>query len=234
MTDANTIKLLLPELSLVVLAVWVYVGGVGAPGRRAWTLFAVVSLAIAAVALWRQYPVVDGTFQSGPLVVDSLAYTFRWVAIGVGLLFVLVASRGGGRELRGETIGTLLLITVALMLVASAGELVFLFLALELISIPTYVLLFLGRPDRGSAEATVKYFLLSILSSALFLYGLSFLYGMTGSTRLDEIARALAGASQGGAAAGPTGMGPLALVLVFAGLGFKITAVPLTFYAPDG
>ena len=115
------------------------------------------------------------------------------------------------------------------MLVCSAGDLVLLFLGLELISIPTYILIFLGRRDRASHEATTKYFFLSILSSALLLYGLSFFYGIAGSTDLETIRLRLSGLESGGLAS----LLPLGVLFIFAGLAFKIAAVPFHFYAPD-
>ena len=102
------------------------------------------------------------------------------------------------------------------------------FVGLELISIPTYVILFLGR-GRGVLESGTKYFFLSVLSSAVLLYGFSFLYGAAGSTDLVEIRQALVTA----AGAGRAWFASLALVLIFAGLGFRLTAVPFHFYAPD-
>ena len=78
-----------------------------------------------------------------------------------------------------------------LMIVATANELILLFVGLELVSIPTYVLLYVGRHDCRGQEAASKYFFLSILSSAVLLYGFSFLYGAGGSTRLEKIATAV-------------------------------------------
>ena len=121
-----------------------------------------------------------------------------------------------------------------LMLIAAGNELILLFVGLELVSIPTYVLLYVGRHDEKGQEAASKYFFLSILSSAVLLYGFSFLYGMAGSTRLTQIAQVLSGtaadAAQGNFS--PT-LAPLAMLLVFAGLAFRLTAVPFHFYAPD-
>jgi NADH-quinone oxidoreductase subunit N len=121
------------------------------------------------------------------------------------------------------------------MLTASANDLVMLFLGLELISIPTYMLLFVGRRDRDSAEAAAKYFFLSIASSAVLLYGLSFLYGLAGTTMLigqgevPGIRDAILTLGDDPRAA----LAPFALLLVLAGLGFKLAAVPFHFYAPD-
>ena len=113
------------------------------------------------------------------------------------------------------------------MLVASAANLVLLFVGLELISIPTYILLSLGRRDPASQEAAAKYFYLSVLSSAILLYGLSFLYGTTGTMQL------LPALPQPAAAMRVRLLGKVALVLVVAGLCFRVTAVPFHFYAPD-
>ena len=130
-----------------------------------------------------------------------------------------------------EYVGSLLLTIAGLMLVSLADELVLLFVALELISIPTYILLYLGRRDAASQEAAAKYFFLSVLASAILLYGFSFLYGTAGSTDLTAVRAALDGAkplSEGFAV-----FAKLAMALIFAGLCFKIAAVPFHFYAPD-
>ena len=92
-------------------------------------------------------------------------------------------------------------------------------------------MLYLGRQDSARQEAAAKYFFLSVLSSAVFLYGLSFLYGLAGSTDLTAVRNALAAATLSPASFGP--ISKLALALVFAGLCFRITAVPFQFYAPD-
>jgi NADH-quinone oxidoreductase subunit N len=136
-----------------------------------------------------------------------------------------------------EFYALLLFVLAGLMLVSAAADLVLFFLALELISVPTYVLLYLGRHDYTSQEAATKYFLLSVFSAAILLYGFAFLYGLTGTTRLEGINHVLSHAyasNQSGAPnSGGSALGIIALVLITAGLGFKITAVPFHFYAPD-
>jgi NADH-quinone oxidoreductase subunit N len=107
------------------------------------------------------------------------------------------------------------------------------------VSIPTYVLLYLPREDAPAQEAALKYFLLSVFSSALLLFGFSYLYGVAGTTNLPTIAEALVPARQAlkdareQASAPWAGVTLVALVMVVAGLGFRITAVPFHFYAPD-
>jgi NADH-quinone oxidoreductase subunit N len=120
-------------------------------------------------------------------------------------------------------------------LVAAADDLVSMFLALELVSIPTYLILYLPRRDRAPSkgwsggESAMKYFLLSIFSSALLLYGLSWIYGIAGSTNLAAIADQLSG----DAAEPGNRMVQVGFAFVLAGLSFRIAAVPFHFYAPD-
>ena len=229
--------ILLPEIVLVALATCVYVGGALRSDRIGFNVFALIGLCVVGWALYWQggwsgilAPEL-AHYERGPLTVDFFAYSVRWVAWLIGFLFVLAAWRAGPDELSTEYLGSLLLVIAGLMLVASATELVLLFLGLELISIPTYILLYLGRRDTASHEAATKYFFLSILSSALMLYGFSFLYGVTGSTSLSAIYESLAASDP--ISGGLVRLAPLAMVLITAGLGFKMAAVPFHFYAPD-
>jgi NADH-quinone oxidoreductase subunit N len=226
MTTA-TIHLLTPEIVLIVAAVAIYMGGVFSSERRAWSWIAGGALALAAVALWTQHGPAG---VSGPLNLDALAWFMRWLALAFGGLLVLSAARPLESNGTSEYVGSLLLTIAGLMLVAGADEMVLLFVGLELISIPTYLLLYLGRSDVPCQESTVKYFFLSVLSSAILLYGLSFLYGVAGATVLPDIRAALGDASQ---PAGFVSLSKLAMALILAGLCFKITAVPFHFYAPD-
>ncbi len=168
---------------------------------------------------------------SGPLIVDQFAQSARWFVLGVGLVFVMLLSRSASGNLTAELMGSLLLIMSGLMIVSLAGDLILLFLGLELVSIPTYVLLYLGPRDSQAQEAATKYFFLSLLSSALLLYGFSFLYGVTGSTRLLDIHHELGSEPEN--AEGLITLSRLAMVLIFAGLGFRLALVPFHFYAPD-
>src|SRR5262245_2979807 len=201
---------------------------------------AIVAYLAAAGALAVQGPPWDAAKAvfTGPVTMDPMSLGLRWLALVMGLMFTLIAARLAEPELASEFFGCVMLVAVGVMLAASANELVLLFLGLELISIPTYVLLFLGRRDRASGEATMKYFYLSILSSALLLYGFSFLYGI-GKTTLIAGTASHPGIREAFVALGQStanplaSLTPLALVLVVAGLGFKLAAAPLQFYAPD-
>jgi len=236
--DLETIKLLWPELILVLLASWIYIGGTIQQSRLWWTLFSLAGYLVAGYAvlsgearLWHGPEAGDAYIGSGPLAVDYLGYIVRLFAVGIGILFALVASSAARRELASELLATLMLLVAGLMLVARANDLVFLFVSLELVSIPTYVLLYIGRRDRATSEAAVKYFFLSILSSGILLYGMTMLYGIAGTTTISGADASIRAAMLGSSSL--VGLAPVALILIFAGLGFKITAVPFHFYAPD-
>jgi NADH-quinone oxidoreductase subunit N len=232
----NTIHVLFPELLVGLLAAAVYVVGAFVRNRGAFNVIALLGLATSAWLLFRQEMRLDVlgdglAVMSGPLTIDALAQVIRFGALGIGGLLVVAAWRAGPDELATEYLGSLLLAVCGLMLVGAANELILLFLAFELISIPTYILLYLGRSDAHSQEAATKYFLLSILSSALLLYGLALLYGASGSMQLDQMRQNLAASADAGA--GLLNLAPAALVLILAGLAFKMAAVPFHFYAPD-
>ncbi|MDA7978451.1 MAG: NADH-quinone oxidoreductase subunit N, partial [Pirellulales bacterium] len=224
----QTVLNLLPEMILMGAAVLIYLFGAFATGRRVWSVLATVSLATAAIALWQQPDAATGF--SGPLVRDGMTSQFRWLTLVLGFLFLLLTSRRTASELASEFVGSLLLLLSGMMVVVGAGDLLLMFLGLELVSIPTYILLYIGHRKRESQEATVKYFYLSIVSSAILLYGFSFVFGISGSTSLHSIHAALTSMPN---SAGLLPLGGLAMVLVFAGLAFKIAAVPFHFYAPD-
>lgn len=244
LVDTSTIAWLWPEITLILWASGLFLAGTfGTPRPHAWTWAALAGyLAAAAILLGYEYPAAQTMATSGPaafngpLVIDSLSWVLRLFSLAVGAGFTLLIAKVGHQRLRTEVLGAVMLISAGNMLLSRANELVLLFVALETVSIPTYILLFLGRGDRGSAESTVKYFFLSIFSSAMFLYGLSFVYGMAGTTLIGgpeggEMVTIRAALSAPGNAA--IALLPIAYVLLLAGLGFKIAAAPFHFYAPD-
>jgi NADH-quinone oxidoreductase subunit N len=239
--EARTIGLLGPEILLTAVATTLYVGGAFVRNREAWSLAALVAYVAAGIWLLTSASGLV-TQASGPVELNGMANCLRLLAIVLGLAFTLVASQQTDKLLATEYLGTLMLVVVGLMLVAGANELVLLFLGFELISIPTYVLLFLGRRDRATGEATMKYFFLSIFSSALLLFGLALLFGMAGTSTIHgsaaapgirEILLQNSASDATSVARHLLPLAPIALVLLLAGLGFKLTAAPFHFYAPD-
>jgi NADH-quinone oxidoreductase subunit N len=164
---------------------------------------------------------------------DSLSLFFKLVfllsaflAISVSIDFVAKF-----RAFKGEFFGLILFSTLGMMLLSSARELIFLYVSLELVTIPLYVLAAYLKPDRKSAEAGLKYMLLGAISSAILLYGISLIYGITGTTFLLGIkTRLMVDYLQ----IGPIGPGLfLSFIFFIAGFGFKLALVPFHMWAPD-
>jgi NADH-quinone oxidoreductase subunit N len=239
--DLSTVSLVWPEFMLILIATWMYLGGTFSRGRAMWTGLALVTYVVVATVLWRNerqltVEAAEGLVRvNGPLIVDYLGQASRYACLGIGVLLTLLAARAGGPQLATEVLGTIMMLVAGLMLVSRANELVFLFVSLELISIPTYVLLYLGRSDRANSEATVKYFFLSIFASSLLVYGMSFLYGVGQGTTLIVGTASEPGIQQAVAQlpAHQQSLFLIGLVSVLCGLGFKLAAVPFHFYAPD-
>ncbi|MGA2798095.1 MAG: NADH-quinone oxidoreductase subunit N, partial [Thermoguttaceae bacterium] len=226
MTTA-TLYFLLPEIVLIAAAVAIYIAGAFLQTQKAWGWLALAAIVFAMVCLGNQ----NGATGGGVLISDGFALYIRWLTLALGLPLVLMNFRPlacGGTQ---EAIGSLLLVIAGGMLVVSANDLILLFVALELISIPTYILLYLGPGDVGSQESAAKYFFLSVLASAILLYGFSFIYGTAGTMKLDGIRMAMTSLSD--MPWGFDNLAKLALLLTFAGLSFRLAAVPFHFYAPD-
>ena len=142
------------------------------------------------------------------------------------------------RASRGEYHAFFLLSLIGVMLCTHATDLIWLFVALELTSLPTYIMVAISRPSRVAQEASMKYFFLGALSAAIFLYGFALLYGATGTVNLVEM-RTVVGdmrdAALPGAHIGDVlgAMGSLGAIMVILGIGFKIAAAPMHFYAAD-
>jgi len=224
-------KLAIPEAILGVGACVLFLGTTFRMDRNLWATVALVTLGLAGLAL-AYSPSANTTFPeffASPLVLDRLGFLVKSIALASGAVFVLFSWNAVPDRQAGEYYACLLLIIAGVCLTGTANELVTLFLALELISIPTYVLLYLPRYDNAAQEAAMKYFLLSIFSSALTLFGFSYLYGLSGTTNLPALLATLGNA----AGDGLPQTAQVALVMVVAGLGFRITAVPFHFYAPD-
>lgn len=241
MLTTATLWYLAPEVILVISSVVLYLWGAfkgqkdfpAVPEDGASRDDRSVHIALVGVVLagWGLVRVGLPSEPAGPVLLDSMALYIRWMSLAVAGLLVLLAS-GSGVPYRAEYLGTVLLAGGGLMALSVADNLILLFLALELVSIPTYILLGLGRRDAEGYEAAAKYFFLSLVASALVLYGISFLYGASGTLKLPGIRETLTGPSSL-AEAELFSLALVGVVFLLAGLGFKIAAVPFHFYAPD-
>ncbi len=207
--------------------------------RRFCALLALLSL--GGVFIWQALAVVSPnqtlSDPTNTVRVYELAQYFKMLAAAMGAIFVLMnwpenADATGNAALdfgedAGEFFGLLLLSICGIGLVASANDLILLFLGIELASIPTYIMVSISRPLASAKEAGLKYFFLGAMSAALILFGFSYLFGMSGQLKLDAIARQI---GQGGA------MSPMlwtGVLFALAGFSFKLAAAPMHFYAPD-
>ena len=220
---ALTAGLLLVVLADASLARW---------RARACQILTLLTLG-SALALQITHAGPAGSIWYGMLVRDALGGFFATLVLGAALLVVAAFTFRNARELtglgRGEFYALLLAATLASLLLIAANDLAMLYLALEMLSLSSYVLVAYMKGDRMSNEASLKYLLFGAASTGAMLYGLSLIYGLTGTTRLSAIQQALA--------AGLSDANALtlyvAVVFVVAGFGFKTAVVPFHFWCPD-
>jgi len=230
-TSAEYIRIL-PEIILIVFGTLLMVlEGMAGDGHRK-NLGGVALVAIAA-AIWATVAAHGhaGPAFSGMLVVDGFATFFRVLVLVVGFLTVLCSVSYFKREQAdsGEYYALLLYSLVGQSLMACSAELIMIFIGLEISSIASYVMAGYLRDDPRNNEAALKYFLLGSFATAFFLYGVAWIYGLTGTTELAEIRRAI---SSRDLDISPTLAGASA-ALMFVGLAFKVSAAPFHVWAPD-
>ena len=162
----------------------------------------------------------------GMLVVDPLTQFVKVALLVLTIFTVLISMDSTFTDHVGEYLALILLATVGMMFLVSAEDILMIFVSLELTSLSLYILTAFNKHNLKSAEAALKYFLFGGMSAAFMLYGLSLIYGLSGSTNLHGIATALAGKA----------VDPLlvvAMIMTVIGFGFKVAAVPFHLWAPD-
>ncbi|CAN5579100.1 NADH-quinone oxidoreductase subunit N [soil metagenome] len=201
---------------------------------RVLTGASIVGYSAALIALYWQRGEVSMTFQ-GSFRADGLTVFLSMVILVAAILSVLVSANYieyfEEKVPLGEYYILLSFSILGALLVASAGDLIIIFIGLELSALATYVLTAYARRRTESVEGALKYFLLGIFASAILLYGMAWTYGLSGSTDLDEIRSAVSEAVAGQDFLEASVL--LALLLLVVGLGFKIAAVPFHMWTPD-
>jgi len=210
-------------LALMLVAAW---GGQGSTRAVSWTAVAVLLGAGIALA---------GPASYAGVVCDGLCRADAFAAFAKVLIYIAAAvsiviaprffARGDGDSLHPEYPVLILLSAAGMGMMVSAGDLLSLYVGLELQSLAAYVLASFMRRDQRSAEAGLKYFVLGALASGILLYGISLVYGFSGTTLFTDIATAYGAGKSVGLTFG--------LVFVFAGLAFKMSAVPFHMWTPD-
>src|SRR5437867_7485082 len=232
--SANDLYLLAPELSLTVLALVVMTIDLLFKRRIVTVSVALIGLIVPAAFSITQALTLDFSvsYQAffNMLVVDQYAIFFQILFLIIAAVMILASYDYVGKYVKvdGEFYTLMFFSVTGMMFLASTSELITIYISFELTSIPLYVMAGLIRASEHSAEAAVKFVLLGAMSSAILLYGFALLYGLTGTTDLMGIATAI----KNGVHTGNL-MELVAGILMLAGFGFKISAVPFHMWAPD-
>src|SRR5207249_8578801 len=191
-------------------------------------MMAMAGIAISGYFLFRLRG-VDFTAYGGTMVLDPFAIFFKLIFLIAAALSIAISLKylDIERENHGEYYALILFATMGMMFMAGAIDLVTLYIGLETMSISTYILVGFLRSNQRSNEASLKYFLLGAFSSGILLYGMSLLYGLSGSTRFSVIADALSRRPLGDP------ISVMALITLSAGMFFKVAAVPFHQWTPD-
>jgi NADH-quinone oxidoreductase subunit N len=223
-----------PELILTAAVLCVVVGDIAVSRIRKSVTFtiAAVGLALAFVYSIPLFGVPAGTMFFDVIAMDPMAVFFKCFLILTSFLVLLAVP--GSRELSQKHLGEfymlLLGVTLAMLLLASSTDMLMLYLSLEMVSLGSYIMVGYLKNDRQSNEASLKYLLFGAVATGSMLYGITILYGLTGTTKLAAVREALA-------ANMATGDNSVILlisaVLILAGFGFKTAAVPFHFWCPD-
>lgn len=230
--------LIAPELIVTLFACLALVVDIVAPAKRGrWTaFFCLAGLGLAIVSTALLYQEFHGTERFAfyrMLVVDDYAIFFKFLLLISAAMTIVISIRFFDVEKQqfGEYYALILFATVGMMFMAAGTDLLTLYISLELMALSVYVLVGFMRGDRKANEAAIKYFLLGAFASAILLYGISLFYGATASTNLYNISTEIAPLI---AAGNPMRYLLLvALVLMAAGMCFKVAAVPFHMWAPD-
>ena len=224
----NDLVTLLPELILTALVLVIITVDLFLPRANKWiltplTVAGLILAGAACVVVWG----VNETVYEGFYVVDDLSVFLKATTIVIGILSTLFAPSylAARRIPLGEFNTILVTALIGMCVLASGSDLITLFLGLELMVMPSYLLAGLHKTDRYSNEGGLKYFLLGSFASAILLFGVAWIYGLTGTTNISEVAAALDGQMSGALL--------VAIAFITVGGTFKIAAVPFHYWTPD-
>ena len=217
-----------PELELVAFGMFLLIFDLMVQEKRRLGLIALAGIAISGFFLFRLRG-TDFSAYGGVLALDPFSIFFKTIFLVAAALSVAISLKylDIERENHGEYYALILFSTMGMMFMAGAVDLVTLYIGLETMAIATYVLVGFLRSNQRSNEASMKYFLLGAFSSGILLYGMSLLYGLSGSTRFVDIAEALSRRPL----TDPISL--MAMITLSAGMFFKVAAVPFHQWTPD-
>lgn len=223
-----------PEITITLTLLAVILVDLAIPEIRKTTTFLVTALGLLLALAFTipQFGAQPTTLFYGMVALDPMAVFFKSFLILTSFLVLLAAP--GSKEISKQNIGefyTLLLgVTLGMVLLASAVDMLMLFLSLEMVSLSSYIMVGYLSHERQSNEASLKYILFGAVSTGSMLYGITLLFGLTGTTKMALIHSALV---QGAGGGNNAFMLLVATVLILAGFGFKTASVPFHFWCPD-
>lgn len=228
MSVVESIKYILPEIILTAFALAALILGLFTKKKGALGILCLAGISLAVLFLQQSYKATGPLF-SGMLLNDSFSEFFKEISLLITGFVILISM--GYKPFSGEDSGEyyflLLSVTVAMMFAVSSNNLIMIYIALETVSLISYILVAFLKRDSLSSEGALKYFLFGALSTGIMLYGISFIYGLFGTTDLAAISTALETGNVNSFAAF------ISLILILAGLSFKCALVPFHMWAPD-
>jgi NADH-quinone oxidoreductase subunit N len=228
------LKQFYPELILTAAILCVVIGDIVFPRIRNSITFVLAALGLALAFIYSipLFSAPAGNLFFGVIAMDQLAVFFKLFLILTSLLVLLACP--GCKELSKRPMGEfnmlLLGVTLAMLLLASSMDMLMLYLSLEMVSLGSYVLVGYLKNDRQSNEASLKYLLFGAVATGSMLYGMTLLYGLTGTTKFAGIREVF---TSGAITGDNSVMLLISAVLILAGFGFKTAAVPFHFWCPD-
>jgi len=229
--NLNSLSYFIPELTLTGLILVIIIADLFLGEKRSpyLSFVALAGAVIVFLTVIAQYDKGSRSIFNDMLVVDPFSLFFKLLFLASAIMVIFLSI--GSIELAGRAVGEyfalLMTLTLGMFLMASATNMVTIFLAIELVSVVSFILATYLKTRRRSSEAGLKYAIYGAFSSGLMLYGISLLYGLTGTLNIYEIGEVLLANNTNGLAL------LLSVILIMAGFGYKIASVPFHFWTPD-
>ena len=227
LSNINSLTSYLPELMIVLTILCVFIAESISSYRSSTYMISIAGLLFTGILLLFSHSSTSLLFE-GMIINDSLSIFFKWLILISTLSIVLISKEDNSvvSEVKGEYYAMLLIIMLGMFAMVSAKNLLMVYLAIEMVSIPSYIIAGISKNDRESNEASLKYVIYGSFASGIMLYGLSYLYGMAGSLDINIVAAKLASYD-----ASITVY--MIIIFVLVGFGYKISMVPFHYWTPD-
>ena len=227
LSNIQSLTSYLPELMIVILILAVFLYESIERYRGLVFSIACGGLVFVSILLWFSNPMSYSLFE-GMIVNDSLSIYFKWILLCSTLSIVIVSNKDNSilDTVKGEYFGMLLIILLGMFAMVSANNLLMVYLSIEMVSIPSYIIAGISKNNRESNEASLKYVIYGSFASGIMLFGLSLLYGVAGTTDIALLANKVASFDS-------SFIIYLSMIFVVVGFGYKISMVPFHYWTPD-